>query len=938
MPDSQFSGVVGTWEWDAITRQLTWSPELEAFFGLEPGTVRTYQGFRARVHPDDLDRMEARHEAAIRDRQPFDIEFRIVLPSGEIRWLLAIGRGVWGEGGRLLRVVGSNIVITERKRLEDLHRRSEQRLQFLVMLNDALRPLSDPSDVQEAAARLLGEHLRVTRAGYAEVDGRDYIIRREYKSGVAPLVGQGPVGTFGAALRDAYMRGETVVVTDVQTDPRFTEAERVRMHTKQIAAFIGVTLLKGGRVVAAFGVNHAMPRIWSPAEVELVRDVAERTWDAVERTRAESALREREHRLRLALDASGGGSWTWEASTNRIDWDDGFRVRYGFSPDEPPTFEAWVSRLHEEDRPQLLSYLTQVQQTTLEAWDNTFRIVRPDGTVAWMQSRGRADRDVNGQLTRLTGLDLDITQHRRAEEAVQARRDAERDRELRLLLETAAQGIVSVDARGTIVTANHALEAMFGYAPGELIGQSIELLLPWSFDNVPAQPRIDSSAAPYPHLVGNRDLVGERKDGSTIPIEVSLNHVPGPDGGHAFAFVTDITERRRAAAALEERTVELERRTAQLSQLASDLTLAEQHAREQLAKTLHDGLQQLLLIAALNLDQQMKHDAAIGTSPAEHLVQAKSHVEEAIAAARSLSFELFPPALQSSGLPAALTWLADWMRTKYGIEVQVSAVPLANSARKDVRTLLFESVRELLLNAVKHAHADRVNVDLAVDADGMLCITVTDQGIGFEPAEVAEPAKGGPAGWGLFSIRERLTLLGGRFDIESSPGRGARFRLFAPLGAQDTSSPQDPQSPAVTGPASSSAASLATAHALKILTVDDHAAVRRVFRDVLQERLELCVVGEASNGLEAIAQARALQPHVILMDISMPQMDGVEATRRIRAELPAIEILGLSMQVRTETRHPIEHAGASGFFVKGADTQRLIDHLLGIHAAMIARL
>jgi PAS domain S-box-containing protein len=495
-----------------------------------------------------------------------------------------------------------------------------------------------------------------------------------------------------------------------------------------------------------------------------------------------------------------------------------------------------------------------------------------------------------------------------------------------------------VDARGTIVTANHALEAMFGYAPGELIGQSIELLLPWSFSDVPAQPRIDDFAAPYPHLVGNRDLVGERKDGSTIPIEVSLNHVPGPDGGHAFAFVTDITERRRAAAALEERTVELERRTAQLSQLASDLTLAEQHAREQLAKTLHDGLQQLLLIAALNLDQQMKHDAAIGTSPAEHLVQAKSHVEEAIAAARSLSFELFPPALQSSGLPAALTWLADWMRTKYGIEVQVSAAPLANSARKDVRTLLFESVRELLLNAVKHAHADRVSVELLVDADGMLCITVMDQGIGFEPAEVAEPAKGGPTGWGLFSIRERLTLLGGRFDIESSPGRGARFRLIAPLGAQDTSSPQDPQSPAVIGPASSSAASLATAHALKILTVDDHAAVRRVFRDVLQERLELCVVGEASNGLEAIAQARALQPDVILMDISMPQMDGVEATRRIRAELPAIEILGLSMQVRTETRHPIEHAGASGFFVKGADTQRLIDHLLGIHAAMIARL
>jgi CheY-like chemotaxis protein len=364
------------------------------------------------------------------------------------------------------------------------------------------------------------------------------------------------------------------------------------------------------------------------------------------------------------------------------------------------------------------------------------------------------------------------------------------------------------------------------------------------------------------------------------------------------------------------------------------LTLAEQHAREQLAKTLHDGLQQLLLIAALNLDQQMKHDAQAGTSPAEHLLQAKSHLDEAIAAARSLSFELFPPVLQSSGLPAALTWLADWTRNKYGIDVQVSASPLANSARKDVRTLLFESVRELLFNAVKHAHAERVSVDLAVDADGMLCITVTDQGIGFEPAEVAEPSKGGPAGWGLFSIRERLTLLGGRFDIDSRPGHGAQFRLIAPLGVPDTGSPQDAQSHAVIGLAPSIAPSPATVHALKILVVDDHAAVRRVFRDMLQERLELCVVGEASNGLEAIAQAHALRPDVILMDISMPQMDGVEATRRIRAELPAIQILGLSMQVRTESRHPIEHAGASGFFIKGADTQRLIDHLLNMHGTV----
>ena len=153
---------------------------------------------------------------------------------------------------------------------------------------------------------------------------------------------------------------------------------------------------------------------------------------------------------------------------------------------------------------------------------------------------------------------------------------------------------------------------------------------------------------------GGLDLVGKRKDGSTFPIEVSLNHVATADGGRAIAFVTDITERQQAAAALQGRTAALEFRTAQLSRMASELTLAEHHAREQLAKTLHDGLQQLLLVAAVNLDQQLKRDAQMGVTSTEHVVEARSELDEAIAAARSLSFELYPPVLQSSGLPRRL--------------------------------------------------------------------------------------------------------------------------------------------------------------------------------------------------------------------------------------------------------------------------------------------
>jgi CheY-like chemotaxis protein len=187
----------------------------------------------------------------------------------------------------------------------------------------------------------------------------------------------------------------------------------------------------------------------------------------------------------------------------------------------------------------------------------------------------------------------------------------------------------------------------------------------------------------------------------------------------------------------------------------------------------------------------------------------------------------------------------------------------------------------------------------------------------------------------LFSIRERLTLLGGRFAIDSAPGSGTRVQLVAPRGAAETVAADASSLRAATNVAPDHGART-SANPLKILIVDDHAAVRGTLRQILRARPQFAVVGDAGDGLEAIARARTLQPHVILMDVTMPRMDGIEATRRISAELPDIQILGLSVQPRGETLHAIEHAGAAGFFVKGTDIKRLIEHLLRVHTARSA--
>ena len=589
------------------------------------------------IPPPSRDLVLTNYREAVRSGLYRSLEGSIGYPAGRKVGEVAV-MPLYDVRGVATNLIGIVHDITERERLEDALHLREERLAFLLQLNDALRPLSDPVEIQDVTVRLLGEHLRVNRVAYSVIDGEDFIVTTSYNDGVEPFSGRHRIIAFGQTLLDSYRRGESVTGSDVRTDPRFTEAERTTLLMYGIVAFIRVMLRKDGRWVAAFGVNTTTPRHWTGDEIALIEQTAERMWSAAERVRTEAALREREQRLRLALEASAGGSWTRDADANRIDWDDGFRRLYGIPFDEPPTFDGWLNRVHAEDRPKVLDLVDDLLHPTRDAWDIVFRIARSDGTVAWIQSLGRVERDTGGKVTRLIGLELDVTARRQAEEALQARRDEEHNRELRLLLETATQGIVSVDAKGVVVTANRALEAMFGWAPGKLLGQSVERLVPSAVRGLHVQHRSGYFATPRPRLMAEGlELVGERKDGSRFPIEVHLNHVVTPAGGHAIAFVTDITARKRAELTLQERTAELERRTAQLSRLASDLTLAEQHAREQLAKTLHDGLQQLLVSAVLNLERCVAATRAAG--PDELLVRAQDELDEAIAAARSLSLE-----------------------------------------------------------------------------------------------------------------------------------------------------------------------------------------------------------------------------------------------------------------------------------------------------------
>lgn len=565
-------------------------------------------------------------------------------------------------------------------------------------------------------------------------------------------------------------------------------------------------------------------------------------------------------------------------------------------------------------------------------FDEMYRIARPDGEVRWLHDRAHGVRDESGNVVRIDGVAWDVTEQKVAEARLHAAETLSQN-----IIESAVDGIVVIDDHGLIQRINPSGRRLFGYEDRELLGQNIRMLMP-----PPYHEQHDDYLAHYrttgeKRVIGiGREVEGRRKDGSTFPLFLSVSEMWLPEGRRFAGIVHDLTaltaseaEVERSHAALEARATELERQTHQLRRLASEVTLAEQRAREQLAKTLHDGLQQLLFSATLKLDR------AVHRGVGDPLVErARVEVQDAIAAARSLSVELHPPVLRAGDLGAAVVWLADWMRERYGLSVRLSVGPGADPADDDVRALLFESVRELLFNAVKHAQVDRAAIELAVRG-GRLSITVSDEGAGFDPAATFGEAREYHGGLGLAGIRERVTLLGGHLRVDSAPGRGTRFTLDVPVRGREPESQTPSSAASPDGPPRVDVGRVG--RPLRILLVDDHALVREGLRELLTPHAEFEIVGEAADGQEALDVARTLQPDVVLMDVSMPGMDGVEATRRLRAELPYVRVIGLSTQEAATGRHAIEDAGAVGYITKATSTHDLVDRLRAEQAATSQR-
>ena len=410
------------------------------------------------------------------------------------------------------------------------------------------------------------------------------------------------------------------------------------------------------------------------------------------------------------------------------------------------------------------------------------------------------------------------------------------------------------------------------------------------------------------------------------------------------ALEMELGQRKRAEEALRRLNGDLEQRVLdrtrdlvasnhRLQALASELTLAEQRERKRLASELHDYLAQILALGRIKMSQLRQKVVPVEAPAVQQLVgEIDTLLEKAGEYTRSLMAKLNPPVLDELGLPSALTWLAKQMPL-HGLMVDVRLAQEQVTLPDDQAVLLFQSVRELLINVAKHAGTDRATVTLKVDPEQHLRIEVQDHGRGFDP--IAMEAKSENGHFGLFSVRERMQAMGGSLDVKSRPGEGTTITMVLPLAK---SRPAEPH--AAAGSRADAAVSKLSpepsvfhiphapyhpppGNTIRLLLVDDHTMVRQGLRSLLESYEDVVIVGEGSNGDEAIELVEQLRPALVVMDLNMPKKNGIEATARIKARWPETVVIGLSVQAGEEARRAIVNAGGAVLLTKEAAVDEL---------------
>lgn len=403
--------------------------------------------------------------------------------------------------------------------------------------------------------------------------------------------------------------------------------------------------------------------------------------------------------------------------------------------------------------------------------------------------------------------------------------------------------------------------------------------------------------------------IGQLPDGRRLVISKALDETELSHWRHKIERYRDDLEEE-----VRKRTRNVNEKNLQLRRMASQLSQTEQRERQKLSSTLHDNMQQLIAAARLKISMAIEGNEALQ----KEFIRPLELLSDAAKECRDLAIQLAPPVLYDAGLLAALRWLCDWVEDNHHLEVIQEIQTEEEPEDEEIQTLLFQSVRELLYNVVKHSGQRQCTLRVESADSVWLKITVSDEGNGFNPQKVkTDDTK---IGFGLLSIHERLSVAGGFARVESAQDKGTSIHLEAPLLKLNTKPVGYPVTADLTGKPGSIIEGDCT-----ILIADDHTIFRDGLVAMLKEEPNLEVIGQADSGEQAIKLAKYYNPDIILMDVDMPGVDGTEATKRLMQDMPDTCIIALSMLNDTQSITSIMKAGAKKYISKDDPKDSLIN-------------
>lgn len=547
----------------------------------------------------------------------------------------------------------------------------------------------------------------------------------------------------------------------------------------------------------------------------------------------------------------------------------------------------------------------------------------------------------NCELIGTVGCGRDVTEEKRKEKALKASQT-----ELDAFFNNTPVATVIVDHKIRVLKANRAAmeatsrleEEIIGHCSGEVLGCFHAIDDPRGCGLGPLCKTCEVRLAILESLQSGKPIheveatlpLTHEKERQKVNLLVSTTPFRILEKDMVVVCLQDVTRRKQA----EKRNIELnqtlvqrtdlaEHRATYIQQLAMELSNAEDRERQRLARVLHDDLQQMLAYLKIKLTT-----LPASVDIANNINTLSNLIDQCIDRCRNLARELKPLGLRRNDFLAALKSLCRQMKEMYGLTVALQAKVDPGIQSSVLSSLLIRSIRELLFNVVKHSGAKHASVDVRVDGRQML-ITVKDTGSGCDPG-VLKQKKDDLGAFGLLDIEDRVNFLGGAMNVECESGKEFCVTLWVP---RDLTCPSDTHQPTSDvsrsselkpdGPAVVPADSLA-GRSIRVMLADDHQIMRDGLAELINGQDGIDVVGMAANGQEVVQLAVKLIPDVILMDVSMPVMNGIDATKQISASLPSVRIIGLTMHKDPDIHQAMLIAGACACHSKSGSPEELI--------------